>query len=73
MNPSSGLVIFVQAAVSSTAGTSWDYKNLSSLFQVDDASEQDHLKDQLEAYVAKLPVPVHVFRTGDRSGLIRAR
>lgn len=28
---------------------------------------------QLEDYVAKLPVPVHVFRTEKRSGLIRAR
>ena len=41
--------------------------------QVDDASEQDHLKDALEEYVAKLPLPVHVYRTGTRSGLIRAR
>jgi len=41
--------------------------------QVDDASEQDHLKDQLESYVKKLNVPVHVHRTGQRSGLIRAR
>jgi hypothetical protein len=41
--------------------------------QVDDASEQDHLKDQLEEYVKKLSIPVHVYRTGQRSGLIRAR
>ena len=43
------------------------------LFSVDDASEQDHLGHQLEEYCSKLPVPVHVFRTGKRSGLIRAR
>jgi polypeptide N-acetylgalactosaminyltransferase len=40
---------------------------------VDDASEQEHLGQQLEDYVAKLPIPVRVFRTGTRSGLIRAR
>ena len=40
---------------------------------MDDASEQDHLGHQLEEYCSKLPVPVHVFRTGKRSGLIRAR
>lgn len=33
----------------------------------------DHLGQQLEDYVAKLPVPVHVYRTPSRSGLIRAR
>ena len=43
------------------------------LFQVDDASEQDHLGSKLEDYVSKLPVTVKVLRTGKRSGLIRAR
>lgn len=33
----------------------------------------DHLGRQLENYVKTLPVPVHVFRTEQRSGLIRAR
>lgn len=40
---------------------------------VDDASEQDHLGQQLEDYVSRLSLPVHVLRTGIRSGLIRAR
>ena len=41
--------------------------------QVDDASEHSHLGSELEDYVSRLPIPVHVFRTGTRSGLIRAR
>ena len=40
---------------------------------VDDASEHAHLGSKLEDYCAQLPVPVHVLRTGKRSGLIRAR
>jgi len=40
---------------------------------VDDASEHDHLGSKLEDYVSQLPIPVHVLRTGKRSGLIRAR
>jgi polypeptide N-acetylgalactosaminyltransferase len=40
---------------------------------VDDASEQDHLGQELEDYVSRLPIKVHVLRTGTRSGLIRAR
>ena len=46
---------------------------LEEIILVDDASEQSHLGPDLEDYVSKLPVPVHVFRTGTRSGLIRAR
>lgn len=46
---------------------------LEEIILVDDASEHDHLGYQLENYVSKLSVPVHVFRTGERSGLIRAR
>ena len=46
---------------------------LEEIILVDDASEQDHLGSELEAYVSKLSTPVHVFRTGERSGLIRAR
>lgn len=33
----------------------------------------EHLGKKLEEYVAKLPVPVYVYRTKERSGLIRAR
>ena len=42
---------------------------------VDDASgpEHTHLQTQLEEYAAKLPVPVKIIRTSERSGLIRAR
>ncbi|XP_003745907.1 polypeptide N-acetylgalactosaminyltransferase 1 [Galendromus occidentalis] len=46
---------------------------IAEIILVDDASEFDHLGQKLEDYVAKLPVPVHVLRTGKRSGLIRAR
>ncbi len=40
---------------------------------MDDASEHSHLGEELEEYVSRLSVPVRVFRTGERSGLIRAR
>jgi polypeptide N-acetylgalactosaminyltransferase len=46
---------------------------LEEIILVDDASEQEHLGTKLEEYAATLEVPVHVFRTGKRSGLIRAR
>jgi len=46
---------------------------VEEIILVDDASEHDHLGSELEEYAAKLPVPVHVLRTGVRSGLIRAR
>jgi len=46
---------------------------VEEIILVDDASEQDHLGKQLEEYVAKMPVPTKVLRTGSRSGLIRAR
>lgn len=46
---------------------------VEEIILVDDASEQAHLGKDLEDYAARLPVPVHVLRTGVRSGLIRAR
>ncbi|KPM06532.1 polypeptide N-acetylgalactosaminyltransferase 5-like protein [Sarcoptes scabiei] len=46
---------------------------LKEIILVDDASEREYLGKKLENYVAKLPVPVKVLRTGKRSGLIRAR
>jgi len=46
---------------------------VEEIILVDDASEHAHLGSQLETAVSQLAVPVHVFRTGVRSGLIRAR
>jgi len=46
---------------------------VAEIILVDDASERDYLGKELEDYVATLPVPVRVMRTGKRSGLIRAR
>uniref|UniRef100_A0AAX7T3P8 Polypeptide N-acetylgalactosaminyltransferase n=1 Tax=Astatotilapia calliptera TaxID=8154 RepID=A0AAX7T3P8_ASTCA len=46
---------------------------LEEIVLVDDASERDFLKQQLERYVRKLEVPVRVVRMEQRSGLIRAR
>jgi len=46
---------------------------VEEIILVDDASEHDHLGSELEEYCASLPIPVHVLRTGVRSGLIRAR
>jgi len=46
---------------------------IKEIILVDDASNEAHLGKELEDYVAKLPVPVHVLRMEKRSGLIRAR
>ncbi|XP_072038940.1 LOW QUALITY PROTEIN: polypeptide N-acetylgalactosaminyltransferase 1-like [Amphiura filiformis] len=46
---------------------------LEEVILVDDASEREFLGKQLEDYIRKLPIPVHVERMGKRSGLIRAR
>uniref|UniRef100_UPI00358F83CA polypeptide N-acetylgalactosaminyltransferase 1 isoform X2 n=1 Tax=Myxine glutinosa TaxID=7769 RepID=UPI00358F83CA len=46
---------------------------LEEILLVDDASERDFLKQPLELYVQRLPVPVLVVRMEERSGLIRAR
>lgn len=46
---------------------------LHEIIMVDDASDRKHLGSQLEEYVKKLEKPIHVLRTGKRSGLIRAR
>ncbi|MCL4129950.1 UNVERIFIED_CONTAM: hypothetical protein GTU68_042670 [Idotea baltica] len=46
---------------------------LKEILLIDDASEREFLKKPLEEHVAQLPVPVRVIRTGNRTGLIRAR
>lgn len=46
---------------------------LHEIIMVDDASDRDHLGKQLDEYASTLEKPVHVLRTGKRSGLIRAR
>lgn len=46
---------------------------VEEIILVDDASEHEHLGQELEDYVKTLPIPVYVLRTGIRSGLIRAR
>lgn len=46
---------------------------LAEILLVDDASTRKFLKEDLEEYVARLPVSVKVLRTGKREGLVRAR
>ena len=49
---------------------------LKEIILVDDASsgeEHMHLGNELEEYVAQLPVPVIIVRSEERIGLIRAR
>ncbi|CAG0917356.1 unnamed protein product [Notodromas monacha] len=78
--PSTSVVIvFHNEAWTTLLRTIWSVINrspralLKEIILVDDASEKDHLGSLLEEYVANLPVPVQVLRTGTRSGLIRAR
>uniref|UniRef100_A0A224XLV8 Polypeptide N-acetylgalactosaminyltransferase n=1 Tax=Panstrongylus lignarius TaxID=156445 RepID=A0A224XLV8_9HEMI len=73
------VIVFHNEAWSTLLRTVWSVINrsprplLKEIILVDDASEREHLGKQLEDYVATLPVPVHVLRTEQRSGLIRAR
>ncbi|XP_043276727.1 polypeptide N-acetylgalactosaminyltransferase 5 isoform X1 [Venturia canescens] len=73
------VIVFHNEAWSTLLRTVWSVINrsprtlLKEIILVDDASEQDHLKEDLENYVKTLPVPTYVFRTQKRSGLIRAR
>ncbi|KAG9509522.1 Polypeptide N-acetylgalactosaminyltransferase 5, partial [Fragariocoptes setiger] len=46
---------------------------IDEIILVDDASDRDYLGTKLEEYTSNLELPVHVLRTGNRSGLIRAR
>ena len=46
---------------------------VKEIILVDDASERDHLKTQLETEVYDYPIPVRIVRQKERKGLIRAR
>lgn len=73
------VIVFHNEAWSTLLRTVWSVINrsprplLKEVILVDDASDREHLGKRLERYAATLPVPVRVFRTEKRSGLIRAR
>ncbi|KAL2723126.1 polypeptide N-acetylgalactosaminyltransferase 5 isoform X2 [Vespula maculifrons] len=73
------VIVFHNEAWSTLLRTVWSVINrsprslLREIILVDDASERDHLKKDLEENVKTLPVPTYVYRTKTRSGLIRAR
>ncbi|XP_046465255.1 polypeptide N-acetylgalactosaminyltransferase 5 isoform X2 [Neodiprion pinetum] len=73
------VIVFHNEAWSTLLRTVWSVINrsprtvLKEIILVDDASEREHLKQDLEDYVKTLPVPTYVYRTEKRSGLIRAR
>ena len=46
---------------------------LKEILLIDDASTRSFLKDQLDSYVKKLPVPTRVLRVANREGLVTAR
>ncbi|XP_050425178.1 polypeptide N-acetylgalactosaminyltransferase 3-like isoform X2 [Adelges cooleyi] len=46
---------------------------LKEIILVDDASTRTFLGEELNEYVAKLPIPVHILRSENRIGLIKAR
>ncbi|CAB0045258.1 unnamed protein product [Trichogramma brassicae] len=73
------VIVFHNEAWSTLLRTVWSVINrsptslLKEIILVDDFSDRDHLKQDLENYVKSLPVPTYVYRTKVRSGLIRAR
>ena len=78
--PSTSVVIvFHNEAWSTLIRTIWSVINhsppslLKEIVLVDDASFREFLKEPLEEYIKKLPVPVLLERMGDRSGLVQSR
>ncbi|XP_075980228.1 polypeptide N-acetylgalactosaminyltransferase 5 isoform X1 [Anticarsia gemmatalis] len=73
------VIVFHNEAWTTLIRTIWSTINrsprplLKEIILVDDASEKEHLGHKLEEYIKTLPVPTHLFRTENRSGLIRAR
>lgn len=73
------VIVFHNEAWSTLLRTLWSLINqspkelLRELILVDDASEKEYLGTQLDVYVATLPVKTIIVRTGNRTGLIRAR
>lgn len=73
------VIVFHNEAWSTLLRTVWSVINrsprslLEEIILVDDASERDYLGHKLQHYVSKLPVKTRILRTGNRSGLIRAR
>ena len=78
--PSTSVVIvFHNEAWSTLIRTIWSVINhsppslLKEIVLVDDASFREFLKEPLEEYIKKLPVPVLLERMGNRSGLVQSR
>ncbi|XP_011260286.1 polypeptide N-acetylgalactosaminyltransferase 5 isoform X2 [Camponotus floridanus] len=73
------VIVFHNEAWTTLLRTVWSVINrsprslLKEIILVDDASEREHLKKELEKHITELPVPTYVYRTEKRSGLIRAR
>ncbi|CAH0725674.1 unnamed protein product, partial [Brenthis ino] len=73
------VIVFHNEAWTTLIRTIWSTINrsprplLKEIILVDDASEKEHLGKKLEDYIKTLPVPTFLFRTENRSGLIRAR
>lgn len=73
------VIVFHNEAWSTLLRTVWSTINrsprslLREIILVDDASDARYLGKDLEEYVAKLPVRVHLLRTENRYGLVKAR
>lgn len=73
------IIVFHNEAWSVLLRTVWSAINrsprhlLKEIILVDDASERDFLKEDLENYVATLPVPTRILRLSERKGLVNAR
>lgn len=73
------IIIFHNEAWSTLIRTIWSIINRSprslvhEIILVDDDSEFENLGDELDEYVAQLPIPCFVLRQQPRAGLIQAR
>ncbi|XP_018333179.1 polypeptide N-acetylgalactosaminyltransferase 13 isoform X2 [Agrilus planipennis] len=73
------IIVFHNEAWSTLFRTVWSVINrspeelLEEIILVDDASERDFLRDPLDEYIKKLPVPTKILRSKTRIGLVHAR
>ncbi|XP_063701289.1 polypeptide N-acetylgalactosaminyltransferase 3 [Culicoides brevitarsis] len=73
------IIVFYNEAWSTLMRTVWSVINrtpkryLEEILLIDDGSDRNYLKEELDTYVASLPAKVRLLRMGERKGLVPAR